>query len=86
MSGRVKYYSDGSKLVVSFTDVAQWGENSRFNFQIVIYKNGHIDINYAGMTGDRTTATIGIQNSEGTVAQEVIFNDTYLHNFSWLIF
>ena len=86
MSGRVKYYSDGSKLVVSFTDIAQWGETSRLNFQIVIYKNGHIDINYAGMTGDRNTATIGIQNSEGTVAQEVIFNDSYLHNFLGLSF
>ena len=86
MSGRVKYYSDGSKLIVSFTDIAQWGETSRLNFQIVIYKNGHIDINYAGMTGDRNTATIGIQNSEGTVAQEVIFNDSYLHNFLGLSF
>ncbi len=86
MSGRVKYYSDGNKLVISFTDIAQWGETSRLNFQIVIYKNGHIDINYAGMTGDRNTATIGIQNSEGTIAQEVVFNDSYLHNFLGLSF
>jgi len=86
MSGRVKYYSDGSKLVVSYNDIAQWGESSRLNFQIIIYKNGHIDINYAGMTGDRTSATIGIQNDDGTIAQEVIYNNSYLHNFLGISF
>ena len=86
MSGRVKYYSDGSKLVVSYNDIAQWGESSRLNFQIIIYKNGHIDINYAGMTGDRTTATIGIQNADGNIAQEVIYNNSYLHNFLGISF
>ena len=86
MSGRVKYYSDESKLVVSYNDIAQWGESSRLNFQIIIYKNGHIDINYAGMTGDRTTATIGIQNADGNIAQEVIYNNSYLHNFLGISF
>ena len=86
MSGRVKYYSDGSKLVISYNDIAQWGESSRLNFQIIIYKNGHIDINYAGMTGDRTSATIGIQNDDGTIAQEVIYNNSYLHNFLGISF
>ena len=86
MSGRVKYYSDGSKLVVSYNDIAQWGESSRLNFQIIIYKNGHIDINYAGMTGDRTSSTIGIQNDDGTIAQEVIYNNSYLHNFLGISF
>ena len=86
MSGRVKYYSDGSKLVVSYNDIAQWGESSRLNFQIIIYKNGHIDINYAGMTGDRTSSTIGIQNDDGTIAQEVIYNNNYLHNFLGISF
>ena len=86
MSGRVKYYSDGSKLVISYNDIAQWGESSRLNFQIIIYKNGRIDINYAGMTGDRTSATIGIQNDDGTIAQEVIYNNSYLHNFLGISF
>ncbi len=86
MSGGVKYYSDGQKLIVSFTDVAQWGEDSRFNFQIIIFNDGHIDINYAGMSGDRTTGTIGIQNLEGIVGHEIVFDDTYLHNFLGLSF
>ena len=86
MSGRVKYFSNGEKLIISFTDIAQWGESSRLNFQIIIFKNGHIDINYAGMSGDRSTATVGIQNANATVGQQVVYNDSYIHNFLGLSF
>ncbi len=81
MSGSVKYFSNDEKLIISYTDVAQWGENSRLNFQIVLFKDGHIDINYAGMSGDRTTATVGTQNADASVGQEIIYNDSYIHNF-----
>lgn len=81
MSGRVKYFSNGERLVISYTDITQWGDDSPYSFQIVLYKNGHIDINYASMSGDRTSATIGIQNENGTIGQQIIYNDTYVHNF-----
>ena len=86
MSGRVKYVSDGNRLVVSYTDIFQWGDDAPNNFQIVIYKNGHIDVNYAGMSGDRTSSTIGIQNSDGSIGQQIIYNDYYVHNFLGLSF
>tara|TARA_Y100001970_G_scaffold153517_1_gene187936 strand:+ start:7420 stop:9822 length:2403 start_codon:yes stop_codon:yes gene_type:complete len=81
MGGRVKYVSDGNRLVVSYTDVPRWGDDAPYSFQIVIYKTGHIDINYANMSGDRTSATIGIQNDQGSTGQQIIYNDSYVHNF-----
>jgi hypothetical protein len=81
MSGRVKYYSNGERLVVSYTDITQWGDDSPNSFQIVLYKNGHIDINYGNMSGDRTSSTIGIQNEDGSIGQQIIYNDNYIHNF-----
>ena len=81
MSGRVKYFTNGERLVVSFTDIAQWGDDAPYSFQIVLYKNGHIDINYATMSGERNSATIGVQNESGTIGQQIIYNDIYVHNF-----
>ncbi len=81
MSGRVKYVSDGNRLVVSYTDISQWGDDAPNNFQIIIYKSGHIDMNYAGISGDRTSCTIGIQNEDGSIGQQIIYNDNYIHNF-----
>ena len=33
------------------------------------------------MDGDRTSATMGIQNANGDIAQQVVYNDNYVHNF-----
>ena len=81
MSGEVKYYSDGNRLVISYVDITHWGDDAPYTFQIIIHKNGLIHINYAGMMGERTSATIGIQNETGEVGQQVIYNDDYVHNF-----
>ena len=86
MGGRVKYVSDGNRLIVSYTDVPRWGDDAPYSFQIIIYKNGHIDVNYASMSGDRTSATIGIQNEQGSIGQQIIYNDSYVHNFLGLSF
>ena len=71
MSGEVKFYSDGSKLVVWYDNVVHWGDDQPYNFQIIIHKNGLIDINYHNMAGDIESATVGIQNNSGTIASQV---------------
>ena len=86
MAGEVKYYTDGQKLVVSYEDVVHWGDDSPYRFQIIINKEGKININYAGMNGERESATIGIQNENGQVGQQVVYNDSYIHNFLGLTF
>ena len=80
MSGEVKFYSDTSKLIVWYNDVVHWGDDEPYNFQIIIYKDGLIDINYANMDGDTRSATIGIQNENGEIGHQVIYNNTYIEN------
>ena len=86
MAGQVKYYSDSERLVVSYKDIVHWNSDDPYTFQIIIDKTGLIDINYGIMSGDRTSATIGIQNADGDIAQQVIYNDSYIHNFLRLSF
>ena len=81
MAGQVKYASDGNKLVVSYQEVVRWDSDDPYTFQIVIEKSGLISINYGLMSGDRTSATIGIQNESGDIGQQIIYNDSYMHNF-----
>jgi len=80
MSGEVKFYSDNSKLIVWYDDVVHWDDDETYNFQIIIYKNGLIDINYKRMNGDINSATIGIQNHTGEIGHQVIYNNNYIEN------
>ena len=80
MSGNVMYYSDDSKCVIWYDNVVHWGENNPYNFQIVLYKSGLIDINYRNMEGELSSATIGIQNQFGQIGHQVAFNTNYVQN------
>ena len=81
-SGEVYYNSNSQRLVVWFDEVAHWWtnfENSFYNFQFVLYVNGDIQINYQSLTGDHS-ATVGIQNADGSNGLEVAFDENYLHD------
>ena len=47
-----------------------------YDFQIVLYKNGYIKINYRDMgdTDDTDSGTIGIINESGEIGHEVVYN------------
>ena len=76
-SGNVYYQSTDERLVVWYEDVYHWAsdgfEDSYYDFQIIIYADGEIDINIRNIEGNYS-ATVGIQNLSGTIATQV---DTY---------
>jgi len=81
-SGNVYYYGDGEKFVVWFDEVAHWWtnfEDSYYDFQFVLYKNGQIDLNYNTLTGIHT-ATVGIQDADGNNGMQVVSDQAYLHD------
>lgn len=81
--GEVYYHSDNNRMVVWFNNVAHWPtnfENSIYNFQIVLYNSGDIKFNYDTMQGQFSSATIGIQNSNGTSGLQMAFNSNYVQD------
>ena len=80
-SGNVYYDSNSERLVVWFDTVAHWFSGdfvgSYYDFQIVIYSDGEIEINHRDLIGEYT-ATVGMQNASGTVATQIdIYNGDY---------
>jgi subtilisin family serine protease len=66
-AGEVFYHSNNERLVVWFNEVAHWwtnNENSFYDFQMVLYPNGEVQLNYNSLTGE-FTPTIGMQNAVG---------------------
>ena len=82
-SGDVYYHSDSTRIVVWYNQVAHWwegNENSRYDFQIVLYPSGDIQFNYAEISGTHS-ATIGIQSANGETGLQVAFtNNDYAHD------
>ena len=69
--------------MVWYENVYHWPsngfENSYYDFQIVIYPSGDIDINYRNIEGNYD-ATIGIQNEYGQIGHQVAYNSNYIED------
>ena len=68
----------------TFDNIAHWAsegfEDAVYDFQIVIYPNGEIDINLGTITG-QYSATVGMQNASGTIAAQVdVYNGNYFND------
>ncbi len=81
-TGNVKYLNDGTRFIVQFTNVGRFTPSTgqSYTFQVQLYPNGRILIQYLTMAGTLNSATIGIQDQTRTIALLVNFNANYVHN------
>ena len=83
-AGNVYYHGNEERLVVWFDSLTHWAsegfENTLYDFQIIIYSSGEIDINIRTIEGNYS-ATVGIQNASGTIASQVdAYNGNYFND------
>tara|TARA_Y100001970_G_scaffold203137_1_gene247280 strand:+ start:432 stop:2822 length:2391 start_codon:yes stop_codon:yes gene_type:complete len=93
-AGNVYYHSNEERFVVWFDQVAHWWtnfENTFYDFQVVLYPSGKIDLNYRNLIGDydasvgiQKNSTIGTQVMYGTDDLENNFNITFESSPNWL--
>ncbi|UCD84576.1 MAG: S8 family serine peptidase [Deltaproteobacteria bacterium] len=79
--GRAYYYSNGEDLlIVAFHDVMNINNEGPYTFEIVLTPSGNITLQYQELGGPTDNATVGIQNNDGTVGLEIVYNTAYLHD------
>jgi hypothetical protein len=81
-SGNVYYYSTSDSLIVWFNDVIHTpgNYNGTYDFQVILYTNGDIVMQYRSMIGDTFSSTIGVQNSDYTDALQIVYNNILVQN------
>jgi hypothetical protein len=82
-AGEIYYLSDPAQFVVSWVGVPRFGEGGAFGntFQAILYPDGSIWFQYQSMGATiLTSASVGIENDDGTDGLEVAYNETYVKN------
>ncbi len=81
VAGRVRYLNDGTRFILQYTNVDKYSPSgASLTFQVQLYPNGRIVLQYLTMTGTLNSATIGIQNQARNVGLAVNYNTSYVHN------
>ena len=79
--GAVYAYEDltNRQVIIQFNDVRRAGDpNTRITFQIILRENNDILFQYLSATGTLNSATIGIENLNGSDGLQVAFNQAYV--------
>ncbi len=82
-SGTVHYYNDANnRFIIQYTNVPHYGtsEPGVYTFQVILMPGGDIVCQYLDMQQTLTSSTIGIENATGSIALQVVYNATYVHN------
>ena len=77
---RISYMNDGSRFIVQFTSVDRYASDADLTFQVVLYPSGRILFQYLSLSGVQDSATVGIQNGDGTAGLLAGYNDGYAHD------
>ena len=78
-TGKIYYYSDTvlNRFIVQFNNVLKLNSD-RSTYQVILYSDGSVVYQYKDMKGALNACTVGIENSTGTIASQVIYNATAL--------
>ena len=78
--GEVYYLQEDDKFIVQFTNWQHYSGTGSYTFQIVLQSNNRIYFYYKNLAGTLNSATVGIENDNGTDGLQVAYNANYLQN------
>ena len=80
-NNKIYYYYDAanSRFIVSYINVPHYGTTSNNIAQMLLYTSGKIVFQYQTVGASSvTTSTVGIENGDGTIGTQVVYNAAYL--------
>ncbi|MDP3025216.1 MAG: FlgD immunoglobulin-like domain containing protein, partial [candidate division Zixibacteria bacterium] len=79
-NSKIYLLQSSDSIVVSFVDLKHFKTGALFTFQVILTKPGSIDFQYEKLSQSNETATVGIQNEDGTSALLISYNQDYLED------
>lgn len=84
-SSKIYFYSNNfDSVIISFVNLDHWGNGGPYDFQTILNNNGEIIFQYDRLREKLNSATVGIQNWNGTEGLQIACNQTYLEDSLWV--
>lgn len=81
-NGDIYYYhdEDGDRFIVQYDGIGRTGRDDIYTFQAILYPTGAVVYQYLSMDISQHSATVGIENQDGTDGLGIVFNEPYVHD------
>ncbi len=78
--GEIYYWAGSDSFIVAWIDIPHFGGTGSYTFEVILTAGGNMTYQYRNMTGELASNTIGIQNADGTIGLQVVYNQPYVHD------
>ena len=78
--GTVYYQQTADKLIIQYTNWQRYPSTGSLTYQVVLQSNNKIYFYYNNMAATLNSATVGIENTDGSDGLEVAYNSTYVED------
>ena len=80
--GSIYYHSDdaGERFIVQYQDIPRFEDGGALTFEVILESDGSILYQYEEMSGTLDSATVGVENFNGTDGLEIAFNESYVED------
>jgi hypothetical protein len=75
----VYYLAEVDRFIVQWENIYTATGFGPYTFQLIIYENGNIMIQYKELQGLENAYTVGMQNADGSDGFAIAYNEAYLH-------
>ena len=81
-SSAIYFYSNSDSAIVSFLNLHHWGQVDQgpYTFQTILTPDGEITFQYLHIQDSLYSATVGIQNRDGTIGLQVFCDEYHLQD------
>jgi len=86
-SSKIYYYSNIDSAIICFVNIFRYSPaigGGPYTFQTILTKNGEITFQYHRLNDTLYSATVGIQNWNGTKGLQMAYNQDYLEDSLWV--
>lgn len=84
-SSEIYFYSnDSDSAIISFINLDHWITGGPYTFQTILNENGEMIFQYDTLGDKLNSATVGIQNWNGTEGLQIAYNQDYLEDSLWV--
>ncbi len=83
--GEVLTFQAGDNFFIRWKEVTRSGDKeNRLTFEAILSRDGSICFQYASLAGDLTSATIGIEDSDGVDGLQILYNSNSPNVADWV--